>query len=1259
MLAKSYIEKLITQIDFFQKEGENNIWFKSYTLSNNYIITINLESDNLTNCKIDWGSKIENKRKTTSNFSQEETIVILECVDRLLEKGYQPDKIILEKDWRLGHKEKGYLDILVLDESNDSFLMIECKTWKAEYTKELSQMLLHGGQLFSYFSHEPDTKFLCLYTSRFYNEEIEFKNSIVEIKEDFRSKNQQGVYEEWNKLFQEKGLFEGDVTAYNLVFQGIRKKDLENLKAEDGGYIYNKFAEILRRHVVSDKTNAFNKMFNLFLCKVVDEDNKTDDEEMSFQWKENENNQEVLLRLNDLYKEGMMKYLRMNIADYSQHEVDNQLLDLDIPNALKIKNIITELRLYKNNEFAFKEVFDKKTFDENCVVVKESIKLLEGYRIKYHTKQQFLGDFFEKLLNTGIKQEAGQFFTPIPITKFICDSIPIEDIINDKIRDKNPKFLPYAIDYASGSGHFITEVMDRINKVVLKIDDTKFTEPMKDNYEVYKRSFKFAEEFVYGIEKDYRLAKTTKVSCFLNGDGEANIICGDGLANFYTSKEYTGLLNLSAKTDNGNMDNQVFDVLVANPPYSVSGFKNTTKYLDRSFTLYNRLTYESSEIECVFVERAKQLLKNNGYAGIILPVSMLSNNGTYADTREILLKYFDIKAIVELGSNTFMATGTNTIILFLKRKDNYHWIKIKAIIDNFFKNNKDVVCNGIKNSFTQYAKFVYKTIKLSDYISLISGEPNDIIIKHDIYIEYHKAFNNLTDIKNLKKKKSFKSKSLEEQKKELNEKYYEYIREIEKEKILYFMITYNQKLVHINSGQGNIEKDFLGYEFSNRRGYEGIKMYTYENGKSSSKLYNEDDLNDSTRVNSYILKSLRNEDIVDIDENLKEHLQVDNLHTLLNFDRVYFDKSITLSSIKKKDSFADTLENKYPIVKLKDVCELITDGVHNTPQLATTGVKMLDIINMDDEFNIDDSKAKKFISVETDMDLSKRCKPTANDVLLSSRGTIGKIAIVKANQNFNIMGNIILIRPDNTKLFSKYIAMYLKIINDDLNKIAYGKTQKGLYLNNIRDLNIILPPIKLQKQVVEQYQILDGKTRNYQKKIIDLESDMNNYFSSVFDTYKDSFKNLKNIALMIQRGKSPKYGDCGFQVIKSGQARGYYEFDFSKRYYLSSDFKMDNRKLQKEDILINSTGVGTAGRVTYFALDDNYAVDSHITILRLDKSIALSKFILYCLGHIGFDNIEKMAKGQSGQIELSLEIIKNIKVPIPSINSQLKMIKLY
>ena len=78
-----------------------------------------------------------------------------------------------------------------------------------------------------------------------------------------------------------------------------------------------------------------------------------------------------------------------------------------------VNEIYTILRLYKNNEFAFKEVFDKKTFDDNCIIVRDVVKILEKYRLKYTYKQQFLGDFFEKLLTTGIKQESGQFFTPV------------------------------------------------------------------------------------------------------------------------------------------------------------------------------------------------------------------------------------------------------------------------------------------------------------------------------------------------------------------------------------------------------------------------------------------------------------------------------------------------------------------------------------------------------------------------------------------------------------------------------------------------------------------------------------------------------------------------------------------------------------------------------------------------------------------------------------------------------------------------------
>lgn len=87
------------------------------------------------------------------------------------------------------------------------------------------------------------------------------------------------------------------------------------------------------------------------------------------------------------------------------------------------------------------------------------------------------------------------------------------------------------------------------------------------------------------------------------------------------------------------------------------------------------------------------------------------------------------------------------------------------------------------------------------------------------------------------------------------------------------------------------------------------------------------------------------------------------------------------------------------------------------------------------------------------------------------------------------------------------------------------------------------------------------------------------------------------------------------QVIKSGQARGYRDFDFSSKYYLAKDTEIDERKLQKGDILINSTGVGTAGRVTLFELDGDYVVDSHITIFRPNDEV-LPTFVLLVLSSV-------------------------------------------
>lgn len=168
---------------------------------------------------------------------------------------------------------------------------------------------------------------------------------------------------------------------------------------------------------------------------------------------------------------------------------------------------------------------------------------------------------------------------------------------------------------------------------------------------------------------------------------------------------------------------------------------------------------------------------------------------------------------------------------------------------------------------------------------------------------------------------------------------------------------------------------------------------------------------------------------------------------------------------------------------------------------------------------------------------------------------------------------------------------------------------------------------------------------------------MNNSITDIIDSVSSiKAEKLENISVMIKRGKSPKYGDSAVQIIKSGQARGIKEFDFTQKHYVDKNFVLDDRKLKKGDILINSSGVGTAGRVTLFDIEGDFVVDSHITILRLDRNKALPEFVLRSLANLGFKNIEAMAMGQSGQIELSISTIQNIKIPIPPVSNQQKIV---
>src|SRR5690606_24249541 len=127
------------------------------------------------------------------------------------------------------------------------------------------------------------------------------------------------------------------------------------------------------------------------------------------------------------------EFLEKEVTDFSTEDFENEYGFLNEEQKRKLLIQINKLRLEKHNEFAIKEVFDERSFEENAKVVKEIVELLQGFRLRYNKRQQYLSDFFEMLLTTGLKQESGQFFTPVPIAQFIIKSLPIDKLVNDKL----------------------------------------------------------------------------------------------------------------------------------------------------------------------------------------------------------------------------------------------------------------------------------------------------------------------------------------------------------------------------------------------------------------------------------------------------------------------------------------------------------------------------------------------------------------------------------------------------------------------------------------------------------------------------------------------------------------------------------------------------------------------------------------------------------------------------------------------------------
>ena len=175
-----------------------------------------------------------------------------------------------------------------------------------------------------------------------------------------------------------------------------------------------------------------------------------------------------------------------------------------------------------------------------------------------------------------------------------------------------------------------------------------------------------------------------------------------------------------------------------------------------------------------------------------------------------------------------------------------------------------------------------------------------------------------------------------------------------------------------------------------------------------------------------------------------------------------------------KPSPLGPIPNSWEVRKLHEIAT-INDGAHQTPTYTEKGKPFLRVTDIQSQ-NIDFASIK-YIPENEHYELTRRCKPEKGDILLSKNGTIGIVKVVTWDWDFSIFVSLALIKimkKDCVHLW--YLSKMLESpsIRQQIKERAKQGTVTNLHLEEIREFDILIPPIEEQLKIAD---ILNGVDR--------------------------------------------------------------------------------------------------------------------------------------------------------------------------------------
>lgn len=362
--------------------------------------------------------------------------------------------------------------------------------------------------------------------------------------------------------------------------------------------------------------------------------------------------------------------------------------------------------------------------------------------------------------------------------------------------------------------------------------------------------------------------------------------------------------------------------------------------------------------------------------------------------------------------------------------------------------------------------------------------------------------------------------------------------------------------------------------------------------------------------------------------------------------------------------------------KLKELCNKIGSGA--TPRGGKEAYKEVGIPIIRSQNVLDFSFSTQGLAFIDDQQAAKlknviiECR----DVLLNITGdSVARVCQVpdewvpaRVNQH------VAIIRADKKLLnpeFLKYSLLSPFNKGTLLTLASAGATRNAITKSMIENFEIAIPNIRKQRAIASILSALDDKIElNLQmnKTLEDMAMTLYKHWFVDFGPFQEGemvdselgkipkgweVKRLGDVTIELRRGISPKYTDEeGIKVINQRCIRHHLiDFSLARKNDINKR-KVDGRLLQVGDVLVNSTGVGTLGRMApVIELKENVVVDSHVTVVRGNPEI----FKIYTFGRLMLSIeriVEAMGEGSTGQTELSRKRLGEMEVLVPPIDKQ-------